>query len=469
MQKHSSLALRRTKMECTRYHYGLIFALVFGFAFGSSQWPGEPAGSTQLLDWAFNSVEVNVPFRSGIVWGNYGAGRITTDATAPVSPSKVLVSTISPGSSTGGSEIHYLLPQTYNELFVGLMWRTNPQFEGRPVGNKLFFVKGPGTNGVFLFNSSALANGKGQLIWGANTGGINNSHACGGDAYGALCFPNIGSGTLSTGVWTRLEAYVKASTTATSKDGIVRWWVNGALAGNYTNLNYPGPLNEWMWSETWDGYVNPVPTVEWDHYVDHLYISAPNCGAGGCPAPAYLVITSSLTSARTGTPYSATLAASGGTKPYTWFLDSGNLPPGLSLNSSGVISGTPTCVGRSDFTIRVTDASTPALTATKSYTIITSGTSTSCPSSITSESKTRTGQAQFSAKAVSGKVTFNLPVSSSAQYRLSVYDLTGKKAYEHASMGQKEISIAKTLKTGVYVAKFTQGAQVSSLRFQVID
>jgi hypothetical protein len=43
---------------------------------------------------------------------------------------------------------------------------------------------------------------------------------------------------LTVGAWTKLEAYVKASTTSTSRDGIVRWWVNGVPAGSYTNLNY---------------------------------------------------------------------------------------------------------------------------------------------------------------------------------------------------------------------------------------
>jgi len=48
-----------------------------------------------------------------------------------------------------------------------------------------------------------------------------------------------------------------------------------------------------------------------------------------------------------GSPYSATLSASGGTAPYTYTVDPNNpLPPGLDLDSdTGVISGTPTDVG----------------------------------------------------------------------------------------------------------------------------
>jgi hypothetical protein len=55
-------------------------------------------------------------------------------------------------------------------------------------------------------------------------------------------------------------------------------------------------------------------------------------------------------------PYMTTLAATGGVTPYTWTLVSGGLPAGLSLSSAGVISGTPTTVGTSNFSVRVADA-----------------------------------------------------------------------------------------------------------------
>jgi hypothetical protein len=41
--------------------------------------------------------------------------------------------------------------------------------------------------------------------------------------------------------------------------------------------------------------------------------------------------------------YAATLAASGGSSPYTWSILNGSLPAGLNLNpNSGAITGTPT-------------------------------------------------------------------------------------------------------------------------------
>jgi len=60
------------------------------------------------------------------------------------------------------------------------------------------------------------------------------------------------------------------------------------------------------------------------------------------------------------TAYSALVEASGGFPPYAWSLSSGDLPPGLDLDSStGVISGTPTSTGTYSFTIGVEDSTLP--------------------------------------------------------------------------------------------------------------
>ena len=56
-------------------------------------------------------------------------------------------------------------------------------------------------------------------------------------------------------------------------------------------------------------------------------------------------------------PYSFALAAKGGVKPYTWSITAGSLPPGLKMDTSGVLSGTPTSAGSFNFTAKVTDHS----------------------------------------------------------------------------------------------------------------
>jgi Putative Ig domain len=89
-------------------------------------------------------------------------------------------------------------------------------------------------------------------------------------------------------------------------------------------------------------------------------------------APKTLAITTSaLSSGTTGTAYSQTLAASGGTTAYTWTVTIGSLPAGLSLAAStGVISGTPTGSGTSNFTVTVTDSGSPVQTKSAAMSIV---------------------------------------------------------------------------------------------------
>jgi len=65
-----------------------------------------------------------------------------------------------------------------------------------------------------------------------------------------------------------------------------------------------------------------------------------------------------LLDGKVGEGYSQILAASGGTSGYRWSLNPGSssLPVGLSLNPTGVISGTPTTAGSSTMIVQVVDS-----------------------------------------------------------------------------------------------------------------
>lgn len=252
----------------------------------------EPSGSSVIFQTSFNSL-------SGMN-DDYNSTQIRADATAPTSPSNCMYSRLAAGSLTGGIQLRVQPGSTWNDMYVRKWWRTNAGFQGRTVGNKMFFMRGNTTNGVFLFNNSSLVNGAGTMIFAHNTGRLDNSHIWSSDL-GLTGFPNVGSGRLTVGTWYLLEAYIKCSTTATSRDGIVRWWVNGVLAGNYTNANYDGGLTNWTWSETWDGtpgFTNA--TVDWEHWVDELYLST---GGTVTPSPSVPTISSfTPTSGAVGTP-----------------------------------------------------------------------------------------------------------------------------------------------------------------------
>ena len=68
------------------------------------------------------------------------------------------------------------------------------------------------------------------------------------------------------------------------------------------------------------------------------------------------IATTSILGGTAGVAYSQTLTATGATAPYTWLISAGALPAGLTLSPAGVLSGTPTVVGTSTFTVLVVGA-----------------------------------------------------------------------------------------------------------------
>ena len=83
-----------------------------------------------------------------------------------------------------------------------------------------------------------------------------------------------------------------------------------------------------------------------------------------------LTLTGTLPNAVLGQAYTQTLHATGGVSPYTYAVTTGALPAGLTLSSGGVISGTPTAVGASSFTVTATDSETTAQTASNPYVLL---------------------------------------------------------------------------------------------------
>jgi len=89
-------------------------------------------------------------------------------------------------------------------------------------------------------------------------------------------------------------------------------------------------------------------------------------------APTVVLSPVTLPNSTGGTAYSQTITSAGGTAPYTYSITSGALPPGLSFNSAGVLSGTPTAAGSFNFTVNGTDSSTGAgpYSGSRAYTLL---------------------------------------------------------------------------------------------------
>jgi hypothetical protein len=86
------------------------------------------------------------------------------------------------------------------------------------------------------------------------------------------------------------------------------------------------------------------------------------------------ITTTSLSAAPLNSPYTQSLAVTGGTGPYAWSITSGTLPTGLSLNpASGAIVGTPTVAGTQNVTFEVTDANAHTASIPLAVTVVPPG------------------------------------------------------------------------------------------------
>lgn len=92
--------------------------------------------------------------------------------------------------------------------------------------------------------------------------------------------------------------------------------------------------------------------------------------SGTVAAPTFTFVPATVPTAAVGSAYSQTIAVSGGNAPYTFALTGGALPPGISLGSNGVLSGTATSAGTFSFTVQARDSTMGGtFTAAQSFTL----------------------------------------------------------------------------------------------------
>ncbi|HEY6487901.1 MAG: putative Ig domain-containing protein [Terracidiphilus sp.] len=109
-----------------------------------------------------------------------------------------------------------------------------------------------------------------------------------------------------------------------------------------------------------------------------------NTPTGGSSSP-LTITTTSMPAATVGTPYSATIAASGGAMPY--IFTAAGLPSGLTINgSTGVLTGTPAASAAGTATLVLTVTDSTMQTATASLKLTVNAASTSSKLTITTTS-----------------------------------------------------------------------------------
>ena len=124
------------------------------------------------------------------------------------------------------------------------------------------------------------------------------------------------------------------------------------------------------------------------------------------------ILTLSLPAGVVGSSYNTSLSATNGILPYTWSVIGGTLPTGLTLSSSGQISGTPTLAGTAfSVTIQAQDSATPAQSASASLSITIA---TVPPPAASTGVVTVSGNGQVTVtwNAVAGASSYNLYMAS---------------------------------------------------------
>jgi hypothetical protein len=105
-----------------------------------------------------------------------------------------------------------------------------------------------------------------------------------------------------------------------------------------------------------------TPTTFYIHVLDWRGDARPDMlyslSVSGANDPLKITSTS-LTPAARGLSYSQQLTSANGSGAISWTLSSGSLPPGITLNSSGVLTGPATTDGTYSFTVQAADSSTP--------------------------------------------------------------------------------------------------------------
>ncbi len=242
-------------------------------------WPNEPAGFQQLNDQPWTCASPLQFDRLCNGW-NYlrrtstKPADIISDAAAPLSPSDVLriifTTDMTPNTEPG---VNWIGLPNVSEIYTAWWIKLSSNWTASPAGaGKITFLKASGADQVY----TGYYHQGGDEVNGWIAGppyriGVNTEWA----PYGQrIWLPNATTTFINPGEWHRIEVYYKWETNpGASGNGIIRWWVDGVLNGDYTNVTYPASngFTQFEYGPT----RQEVPPTEQYMYIDHTYVSRP--------------------------------------------------------------------------------------------------------------------------------------------------------------------------------------------------
>ena len=256
-------------------------------------------------------------------------------------------------------------------------------YQGTAYPGATFTATG-GSNSGFSWNWAAASGSTLPAGLNLSTGGaISGSPTVSGTfSIVVTVTDSVGNKTSQT-VSLTVEATLSISSPGTLKPGTINLPYSTTLAatggsGSYTSWTVTqgaASLQPLSLSLSSAGVLSGTPTVTGNAtFTAQVTDSESHTATASLTVSVYSALTISTTNlpaGTVGTGYSQTLAAGGGTGiGYTWTATGSNLSThGLSLSTTGVISGTPTNPGTASFTPTVTDSGNNTATASAPLTI----------------------------------------------------------------------------------------------------
>src|SRR6266516_288544 len=240
-------------------------------------WPNEPSGLTLISDYGFDAVipATYDPLQLGtsgwrVRWNPVGDGSRIVDPAELFSPPGVYQVRYPVGFGEGSSPstLEYDFASRPTELYWCFWWKPSNPFQSHSSGvNKIAFIWTPsGSTDLLYFDLSPNP-------WRIRC--MNDLIAGGGPDAGKRDEPNVTTTVITLGQWHRIEIHAKYST-GSNADGTVRWWVDGVLNGNYTNLKMlqDGGFDHIQFGVTFGGAGTGETKTETDYYwFDHVRVS----------------------------------------------------------------------------------------------------------------------------------------------------------------------------------------------------
>jgi glycosyltransferase involved in cell wall biosynthesis len=198
---------------------------------------------------------------------------IVRDVDAPRSPPNVLRIIYTPDMARDAEpSVHWIALPGVREVYTAWWMKLSPNWHPNPAGGGKITFLWTTPNGAGQVYTNLYHQG-GNEVTGWVPGppyriGVNTEWA----PYAQkIWLPNVATTFVNPGEWHRLEFYYRWGTAG---DGIIQWWVDGVLNGDYRTVIYPIiglGFSQFEFAPT----IQIPPPTEQAMYIDHTYISIP--------------------------------------------------------------------------------------------------------------------------------------------------------------------------------------------------